>query len=289
MGLAALLGPRQARSFLSSSWPSSAFVVHGPLARLAGLITARRANDVNALFALPAQKTFAQVRNGARFSNAEVTVDVALALHRSGVSIYLWEVELQARRWFAALRRDLGLPEGLPRVGLFASRKNVGAPLHFDGQESFVVQLAGKKEWTIAANRNVDFPSLNHVAAEPLGSELRSMWRGRAPKKMPPDARKVVLSPGSVMFLPRGYWHSTHTIKDSVHLDLMLPLPTWKDLLIGQLSEQLGADSRWRAPAVDAAIAAQMVDALAHEAQRYVERFHGASGSTPASRKVSDR
>ena len=66
-------------------------------------------------------------------------------------------------------------------------------------------------------------------------------------------------------------------------------LPTWKDLLIGQLAEQLEADPKWRAPAVDGRVAPQMVDALTDEVQRYVERCQGASGSTPASRKVSDK
>jgi len=292
MGLAALLGPAQVEPFLATAWPHTPFVVHGALARLKGLIAPKVTRDLDALFELPAQKTFAQLREGPRFSNAEVTLEVARALHRTGVSIYRWEVELPSRgaqQWLARLRRDLGLSDALPRVGLFASRKDVGAPLHFDGQESFVVQLAGRKEWTIASNHNVAFPTQNYVAADPLPPELHASWRGRAPTKIPSDARRVVLEPGSVMFLPRGHWHATRTLQDSVHFDLMLPLPTWKDLLIGQLTEQLAADPKWRAPAVDPALAPQMLDALTDEVQRYLERCQGASGSTPASRKVSDK
>jgi 50S ribosomal protein L16 3-hydroxylase len=292
MGLAALLGVKQAERFLQSAWPNAPFVVHGPLQRLSGLISPKVAGDLSALFALPAQKTFAQLRDGERFSNAEVTVEAALALHRSGVSIYQWEVALQSRgaqKWLGALRRDLGLPDGLPRIGLFASRKGVGAPIHFDGQESLVVQLAGKKEWTIAANENIAFPGTNHVAADAVPAELKSKWKGRAPSKVARNSKRVVLAPGSVMFLPRGFWHSTRTIQDSAHFDLMLPLPTWKDVLVAQLGEQLEADPRWRAPAVDAAQSLAMAQALAEEARRYVARFHGASGSRPASRKASGK
>lgn len=291
MGLTALLGRGQVAGFLEV-WPNAPFVSHGPLARLSGLIAPTVAGDLSALFALPAQKTFAQLRDGARFSNAEVTIAVALALHRAGVGIYQWEVELPSRsaqKWLAALRRDLALGEGLPRIGLFASRTNVGAPMHFDGQESFVVQLAGRKEWTIAANHNVAFPTLNHVAADPVPAELQPSWLGVAPSAIPADAQRVVLEAGSVMFLPRGYWHATRTLEDSVHFDLMLPLPTWKDVVIGQLAEQLAEDPRWRAPAVDSRHTPLMLDALTEETRRYVERCQGATGSTPASRKVSDK
>lgn len=283
LGLTALFGTRAAR-FKREAWPNAPFVAHGPLARLAGLLPRRR--DLGSLLALPAAKTYAQVRQGPRFSNTEIAPEAAPAMHAAGLSVYLWEVALEAHAWLAALRTDLALGEGLPRVGLFASRTGVGAPIHFDGQESLVVQLIGKKEWTIGQNHNVAWPAINHVAVEPVPPELAPIWRGRAPSA---GDTTLVLKPGSVMFLPRGYWHTTRTLDDSVHLDLMMPLPTWADVLVAEFSEQLQGDPRWREPAVDAGRTGQMAGALRAEAQRFEARSHAAAGSRPARKKTSRR
>ncbi len=273
MALAELLGARQAERFLRTAWPSAPFLAHGPLERLSGLVDPKAAFDLPSLLRLPAGATYAQVRDGPRFPSYAVSPEAALAFYRAGVSIYCWEVTLsrpRTRRWLAQLRSELGVSDQLPRFGVFASRAQVGAPLHFDSQESFIVQLKGKKEWTFAPNHNISFPGVNHVAVDPVPAELLPDWKGRTPRTLA-NARRVVLRPGSVLFLPRGYWHSTRTVQDSVHLDVMFPLPTWSDVLLGRLKAQLDGQAHWRAPAVGAEWMFQMARELVTQAERLAQ------------------
>ena len=47
---------------------------------------------------------------------------------------------------------------------------------------------------------------------------------------------------GSVMFLPRGHWHDCETTDhESIHFNIQLGLPTWKDLLAFGAKQALDA------------------------------------------------
>jgi hypothetical protein len=66
---------------------------------------------------------------------------------------------------------------------------------------------------------------------------------------MPPDAMTVDLRPGSVLFIPRGTWHDTETLQDSVALTLSYSVQSWADALLERLGAELRREPAWRAPA----------------------------------------
>lgn len=254
-GLQTLLGRFPAKRFLGEHWPNTLLVQHGPIARFEGLADAPEFESIGALTSLPAENWLVQSSrfpNG--FGNVPVSGDAAASFFHAGFTIYGVEPELNSpsiRRWLSALERELGLPSPFIRTSVFLSKPGPGARMHFDAQESFVVQLKGEKRWWLAPNRDVDFPAENYIAGDPVPPSLEAQLHQPLAAEMPKDAVEVVLKPGSIMFVPRGTWHATETLEASWHLDLMLPLPTWGDHVSGLLAQHFLTKRYWRAPMLD--------------------------------------
>lgn len=271
-GLAALLGSFPVARFFERHWPDTLLVQHGDPRRLAGLIDAPEFASIDALTSLPAREWLAQsARFPNGFGNVAVSGEAAAAFFFVGFTIYGVEPPLEspgARRWIAALERDLRLTPGLIRTSVFLSKPGPGARMHFDSQESFVVQLKGRKRWTVAHNRDVRHAAENYIAGDKVPSSLDAQLE--APGRplattMPDDAVTVTLEPGSIMYVPRGAWHATETLEESWHLDLMLPLPTWGDHLQGLLATHFHDRAGWREPALDEARLADRLRALIND------------------------
>jgi hypothetical protein len=89
---------------------------------------------------------------------------------------------------------------------------------HYDTHEVFVLQIAGRKHW------KVDAPP----APLPHHTQPHSAQAGQ------PTARvmEVELNPGDLLYLPRGFVHSTATSKESsLHITLGITVFTWVELL----------------------------------------------------------
>ena len=179
-----------------------------------------------------------------------VTPELAPAMVEKGFTLYFNEPRFPSRslwRWVHALERDLSLPRGTMRPSAFFSAKGKGARMHFDNTESLVVQVRGRKVWRIARNDAVPYPPVNYLEGEPLPPELAALVKRQL--KAPKPVRRVVLEPGHVLFLPRGWWHATETLEDSLHLDLLMAVPTWADLLRGEVEQVFARAPHWRTPA----------------------------------------
>ena len=174
-------------------------------------------------------------------------------LYRAGMTLYLVGIVSASPtlgEWVDALHSELRLPQKTVTPRLLASRKGGGMHMHFDPSEGFIVQVKGRKVWRLAPNRDIAYPPVGHVAGQPLPSELAELVPGGLPHELPGDTETVEMRPGSVLFLPRGWWHETETLEDSLHLDLTMELPTWEQRARNEISGVLRRHDRWRAPAV---------------------------------------
>lgn len=267
-GLAALLAPRSVDDFFSQAWPGQPFVVHGSLERLHGLADVKELASVEALAKLPCRALMAQGQHldTNHFGNIAVPPEVAPSLLEAGVTLYFNEPQFRSRsvwRWVRTIENDLGAAGPRINPSVFFSRKGKGARMHFDSTESFVVQLSGTKEWSIAPNTQVPFPPVNYLEGGAVPDEL-APWMKR-PMKAPKRVRKVVLKPGSVMYLPRGWWHATRTLEDSVHLDLLTDIPSWADLFRSEIERIFAAGAHWQTPAAARELGPSMVRRLFEE------------------------
>lgn len=250
-GLEALLSPASTWAFFEEAWPDEPFLVRGPLSRLKGLADVKELASVDALSKVPCRAVLAQSqRLAGGFGNVAVAPELAPAMVEAGFTLYFNEPRFPSRslwRWVRAVEKDLAVPQGTLRPSAFFSSKGKGARPHFDDTESLVVQVRGKKVWHVARNEDVPYPPVNYLEGDPLPDVLKPLVK--RPMRAPKKTRRVVLEPGSVLFLPRGWWHSTETLEDSVHLDLLLATPTWADVLRPVVDEVFTRHAHWRTPA----------------------------------------
>src|SRR5262249_16470389 len=144
----------------------------------------------------------------------------------TGMSVLL--VSAEARfpyllSWLAKLRFDLRLPlHTRGRCLIFVSAPGRRTNEHFDPNANFALQLTGKKRWWVALKATLELPTQRYSLSMPgLSPELASYQRGELPKEMPPDATQVELLPGSLLFVPSGYWHSTFAEEGSLSLNFV--------------------------------------------------------------------
>ncbi|MFP9048716.1 JmjC domain-containing protein, partial [Enterococcus faecalis] len=81
--------------------------------------------------------------------------------------------------------------------------------------------------------------------------DLQSYWTGDPPKEDLPDAEIVNLTPGTMLYLPRGLWHSTKSDQATLALNITFGQPAWLDLMLAALRKKLISDNRFRELAVN--------------------------------------
>jgi 50S ribosomal protein L16 3-hydroxylase len=63
---------------------------------------------------------------------------------------------------------------------------------------------------------------------------------------MSKSAETIELKPGSMLFVPRGYWHSTEAQGEALALNFTFTAPTWIDLFTTALRSRLALSPEWR-------------------------------------------
>lgn len=235
--LATLLGVEDAGPFIRDLWPEAPFVNHGSPDRLGGFLF----DSVQEIFDLKCSLTraFFRSREG-KPTSMGINREQMLPLYNAGATIYLHSVNAERfKPWVHAIDAELGLAPGATRVSGFASRCGLGVPTHYDLNDNFVIQVKGTKRWRIAYNEHALQPTLGHA----LGNQVQYLHRVEAPNgfpaEMPGDHVTVDLQPGSVLFIPRGWWHDCETIDEcSIHFNIQSGLSTWKELAVFFLLEK---------------------------------------------------
>jgi bifunctional lysine-specific demethylase and histidyl-hydroxylase MINA len=116
-------------------------------------------------------------------------------------------------------------------ISAFWSRGGMRAPVHFDDHDLIVVQLRGTKRW--------------YVSKKP--SELPNVWRGipeGTPELGPHESFEV--TPGDVVYLPRGTLHSVDSESESLHVSIGFTPLTVRDAIIAALDQFSDLDRNLR-------------------------------------------
>lgn len=114
----------------------------------------------------------------------------------------------------------------------FTPRHSQGFSPHFDDHDVFILQLAGEKRW-----RLYDFQS----DALPLAAADRPVLKD----EIGPPRDEHLLSPGDVLYIPRGHIHEAlSTNGSSLHLTVGVNVFRWVDLL--QEALRVAADENVR-------------------------------------------
>jgi hypothetical protein len=287
----------QNAAMLIDAWPSTLFESHGSLGRLPELFHDGRL-ELSQL--LPRYSGAVRVSRsmGVRMMPAAQINDTVC----TSATVYLENVAPYVQglaRFQAELEAELGLPAGAVATGLFASPEGGGLPLHFDSSDVILIQLRGYKRLTVS-----DVPAMHAPYGQPFhaaGYPAADMYPQCVDGFPMPDEgrlRTIDMAPGTLVFMPRGTWHSSVVSTPSLAASIAARPPLMIESVVNQLRNLLLQDPRWRTPlygthgtAEQAAAAERKVDALLPDLQRIVsllEAGHITSmAQTPAARMQS--
>ena len=153
-----------------------------------------------------------------------------------GATLYFVNVPLPALT--DAVADFLGAPRSKVIVSLFFTPAGGGAVPHFDKNENFTIQLTGAKRWQVGETPMVpatpDSYTLGSTAIMPALAPLLE-------KAQRPPERTVDLTPGSLLYVPRGTVHHTGAGEPSWSLNLSYSPATWLNLLQVGLTQRLAS------------------------------------------------
>jgi len=158
-----------------------------------------------------------------------------------GATLYFINVPLPALT--DSLADFLGAPRQKVIASLFFTPAGGGAVPHFDKNENFTFQLTGAKRWQVGETPMVacapDSYTLGSTTITPALAPLLA-------KAQRPPERSVDVTPGTLLYVPRGTVHHTGAGEPSWSLNLSYSPASWLDLLQVGLRDRLAASPRWR-------------------------------------------
>lgn len=157
------------------------------------------------------------------------------------------------RTMVQTLRDELGNPKA-SAVAL-VSPPGEALPSHFDQQDVFILQLSGRKRWRIAPNESVLHPLQSYFPAVKGEGRDGAVWPAYFPEVMPTEMPAegridVVLEPGSVAYVPRGWWHQTEALDTSISVTVLCTPIAFVDLFVKSIRTVLERDEKMRRPVV---------------------------------------
>lgn len=94
-----------------------------------------------------------------------------------------------------------------------------GFDLHYDTHDVFVLQVHGRKNWS--------------VRASPILSPLPGQTYDHCELDAGEELLGCTLNPGDLLYIPRGFYHSATSCEDvSLHITLGALTKTWADVLL---------------------------------------------------------
>lgn len=247
--LARLVSPVGLEQFFAEYWDRKLLYIAGPGARYSDLLDLKEFAKL--LFELPVGHHSLKYFNS-RFKDRDAAQDhfwrrkigwiaplsrqgiaelceggtiVFNAIHHYAPTLLDWH-----RKMYSELKTSF-VTNAYCSAGANASAFNT----HNDPQDVVIVQLAGSKEWLLWERVRNENPIATYDKQGVTAPEM-------------PEDQTVTLTPGDVLYVPRGMWHWPRSLDDevSLHLTLTLVAPTPLDVL-HWLKSELSTVSEHRA------------------------------------------
>lgn len=240
--LTELLGKQKSKQFFKAAWPGQPMVCHGRIDRL----RFARMPELQHPRALAKQwqgRIMAWAKPDSGLPGIDATPDQVQPLYDVGYTLFFSHVQRQvpAIRALADEFADAtGVSKDRVSCEVFFSRKGSGAPPHFDGYSGFNIQLTGEKRWQLRRNEHVQYPMTGGAMGKAADPIHYGCARLPFPEVMPDDAEQVLTKPGSVVFVPAGYWHATQALDgDSTAIVFSMNRDSWSEKLTKEIERRL--------------------------------------------------
>ena len=254
-GLAALIYPQTPADFFAQLEKNVPIVVHHPKEALTALrsleFLASLENLLN-MWPHSIQAHLPDLRDES--SSIDTNPKDAKKLFKNGMGLLFNEahrISPLLQTWLQRIRTDLGIStQTYSRCLIYVTPDGKGTAPHFDQNINFVLQIHGTKIWKLAANEHLANPLTRHTMGTQPDAEMAGYLAGylneELPTTMPKSAQTIELKPGSLLFVPRGYWHSTEAKGEALALNFTFTAPTWIDLFTTALRSRLSLSPEWR-------------------------------------------
>lgn len=229
---AAIVAPTPPAEFVTAIWPSRSHFTDEAGQVIRDLMQQACFLGIDSILNLPRLgATRAHYPNSARPAETNLA-DSSLkeAFLSLGATVYLQHLDSRfLRSWRNSLEIALGLGAGTVRINAFLSPPGKGLDWHRDDHEMFIVQIHGKKSWRVESNGACGdvFAGRQSLKLKLTASDMSTENLGHAPR----EYIEVLMTPGSVLFLPRDRAHTTKTLETSLHLVISVPLRLDFDLV----------------------------------------------------------
>jgi ribosomal protein L16 Arg81 hydroxylase len=253
-GLDSLVWPHEASAFVRDYWQQRPLHLAGSVSRLTRLAELLFAFDLEHILAAAdlrqtiVQPPLEEQRRASPEAPLPVPmpeVQTLLLLHALGSQLYVAASRVGGvAEWFERLSRDLGRVWSDGRGDIYATREGGGARMHFDQNDNFTIQLVGRKVWFFSSERYSAEPL--HNAGEREGVPYDPTYAFDPGRLDPAQLQEVVLAPGDMFYMPRGFLHGTRADEDSLSFNLSLGPQPWADVLLEGLRAFLIRDARMR-------------------------------------------
>jgi len=248
--LESLFSPISLSQFCDDYWPTRHYITHAAPERLSNLLTLPPLQSID--LACGADNDVQVIPENIKKSGNEkfIKSPEAMAYFNQGATLCVLNVgasTIELGEWITRLGQALGV-HCRTQCNAYLSPAGSGTPKHFDNHEVIVVQVIGQKEWVIAVNNEVEYPTVNYVAGASPTPELQSYWTPAGSMEMPEGSITVRMDPGSVLFVPRGLWHTTVATSDSLSLSVGFFLSTPLDMILRMLRRTLVQHKDLRKP-----------------------------------------
>jgi Cupin superfamily protein len=245
-----LLSPRLVEDFRRGVVPDKAAATHDTLERLPEVLRQPQLASFAALSR--AYRGPVAFGRGLRFPQVFDAGANAANLRQLGLTVYLRDIAPYAAGGHTFLREletELGIAQGSARLTAFSSPHDDGVACHYDAEEVISVQMEGSKTFYVAPMAEIPQPYGSQFGPRMAASEdMYAQTREAFPDASRATFDAIRMTPGSVLFLPRGTWHRTEATEDSYSISIVLRPPTLLETLQQQLQGLLLQESAWRAP-----------------------------------------
>lgn len=250
-GLSALVQPFTASDFFAAYIKNEPFVVHHPkeaLTDLRSLDFLMSLDNLLTVWPHTIQAHLPDLRDES--SSVDTNSKDAKKLFNNGMGLLFNEAQRISpvlKTWLEQIRSDLGISaQTYSRCLIYATPDGKGTAAHFDQNINFVLQINGTKIWQLAPNEHLTNPLTRHTMGAKPDSEMAGYLEKDFPVAMPKNTQTIELKPGSLLFVPRGYWHSTEAQGEALALNFTFTAPTWIDLFTTALRSRLALSPEWR-------------------------------------------
>ncbi|MCC7428503.1 MAG: hypothetical protein IT557_16550 [Alphaproteobacteria bacterium] len=189
---------------------------------------------------LPAEQYMASATNRDGQSSMQPVTAKVHELIRRGASVVLNDIDSLTPGLRALSDALEGAGLGRSQANLYCSwRDHKAFPAHFDTHDVWAIHVEGEKTWNIWEGR-ADWPVM-HAFFRNMGQAYHDRTRGALKEQ-------IVLKPGDLLYLPRGWYHDALCESDAcIHIAFGVHAPLGLDVM-SILSDRAVHDVLFRQP-----------------------------------------